>query len=54
MVLWPSVKDADSLQQDDRTHHEACNVSKGIKKAANVWVHLYDWQTAVALGCDTG
>ena len=54
MILWPSVKDADSLLQDERTHHEACNVIKGHKKAANLWVHLYDWNTPVALGWDTG
>eukprot|EP00035_Acanthoeca_spectabilis_P026053 m.461099 g.461099 ORF g.461099 m.461099 type:complete len:451 (-) comp22205_c0_seq1:54-1406(-) len=52
MVLWPSVKDADSFLQDERTHHAAVKVVKGFKRAANLWVHLHDWNTPVALGCD--
>lgn len=52
MVLWPSVKDADSFLQDERTHHEAVKVVKGFKRAANLWVHLHDWITPVTLGCD--
>eukprot|EP00037_Helgoeca_nana_P037623 m.16848 g.16848 ORF g.16848 m.16848 type:complete len:389 (+) comp9121_c0_seq1:374-1540(+) len=51
MVLWPSMKDEDSLQVDERTHHEACNVTKGFKHAANLWVHLYDYATPHVLGC---
>eukprot|EP00035_Acanthoeca_spectabilis_P022947 m.446784 g.446784 ORF g.446784 m.446784 type:complete len:399 (-) comp19423_c0_seq1:47-1243(-) len=51
MVLWPSMKDEDSFQVDDRTYHEACNVTKGHKHAANLWVHLYDYQTPYVLGC---
>lgn len=51
MVLWPSQKDADSLIVDHRTEHEACNVTSGIKKAGNVWVHLYNYRKASHLGC---
>lgn len=51
MVLWPSQKDEDSLLVDDRTYHEACNVTKGYKNAANLWVHLYDYQTPYVMGC---
>jgi hypothetical protein len=39
-VLWPSVLDSDLEKQDARTHHEALPVVKGIKKAANAWIHL--------------
>mmetsp|Transcript_18259 Transcript_18259/g.47697 ORF Transcript_18259/g.47697 Transcript_18259/m.47697 type:complete len:455 (-) Transcript_18259:84-1448(-) len=54
MVLWPSVKDADSYVQDLRTHHEAVTVTKGFKRAANLWVHLHDWNTPQTLSCDMG
>jgi hypothetical protein len=39
-VLWPSVMDDNLLQQDARTHHEAKPVIKGMKLAANAWIHL--------------
>eukprot|EP00041_Stephanoeca_diplocostata_P029739 m.885900 g.885900 ORF g.885900 m.885900 type:complete len:459 (+) comp23622_c0_seq28:178-1554(+) len=51
MVLWPSQKDEDSLVVDHRTTHQACNVTSGLKEAANVWVHLYDYESAHILGC---
>jgi hypothetical protein len=38
-------------QVDDRTYHEAMNVTKGNKNAANLWVHLYDYQTPYVMGC---
>ena len=37
---------------DERTHHEALPVVKGLKFAANFWIHLYDFQAFHALGCD--
>jgi len=51
MVLWASQRDNDSLVVDDRTTHQACNVTHGTKEAANLWVHLYDFQTASHMGC---
>lgn len=51
MILWPSQLDSDSMIPDDRTTHQACNVTSGMKEAANLWVHLYDYQTPSYLGC---
>eukprot|EP00040_Diaphanoeca_grandis_P033893 m.208460 g.208460 ORF g.208460 m.208460 type:complete len:404 (-) comp33008_c3_seq2:69-1280(-) len=51
MVLWPSMLDADSSKIDKRTQHEAMPVISGHKRAANIWIHLYDYKTASALGC---
>jgi prolyl 4-hydroxylase len=44
-VLWPSVLDEDLEAQDVRTMHEAKPVIKGVKLAANSWIHLYDYMT---------
>jgi hypothetical protein len=44
-VLWPSVKDANLRQSDRRTHHEALPVVRGVKVAANLWQHVYDFKT---------
>ena len=52
MILWPSQRDSDSLVPDERTTHQACNVTEGIKQAANLWVHLYDYQTPSTIGCE--
>jgi len=51
-ILWPSVLSNDLRQTDERTFHEALPVVRGTKYAANFWVHLYDFQTYHALGCD--
>lgn len=51
MVLWASQKDVDTLLVDERTTHQACNVTSGTKEAANLWVHLYDFQTPSHIGC---
>eukprot|EP00041_Stephanoeca_diplocostata_P021685 m.508831 g.508831 ORF g.508831 m.508831 type:complete len:403 (-) comp21887_c1_seq4:1632-2840(-) len=51
MVLWPSMKDSDSDITDDRTTHEAMNVTAGRKEAANLWVHLYNYQMPSFMGC---
>ena len=39
-------------QKDDRTHHEAMPVIKGLKKAANYWIHGMDFKSTMAAGCD--
>ena len=51
MILWASQRDDDSLVPDQRTTHQACNVTHGTKEAANLWVHLYDYQTPSHIGC---
>lgn len=53
-LVWPSVLDADPSAihgADMRTMHESVSVVKGEKIAANVWLHQYDFQTALAAGC---
>jgi prolyl 4-hydroxylase len=50
-ILWPSVYDHDYLQQDPRTHHEALPVIKGIKYAANSWIHSHNFQHSNLWGC---
>ena len=44
-ILWPSVLTNDLNAGDMRTHHEALPVEKGVKHAANLWQHLYDFKT---------
>lgn len=54
MVLWPSMLDENSEKIDHRTQHEAMNVTGkewGKKRAANLWIHQYDYKTANGLGC---
>jgi prolyl 4-hydroxylase len=45
-VLWPSVSDSDPDRRNDiRTMHQALPVIKGLKYAANIWIHMYDYKT---------
>jgi len=50
-VLWPSVMDYDNQKQDRRTYHQAKPVIKGIKFAANSWIHLYNFVKPNLWGC---
>lgn len=54
-LAWPSVWDddpsANARSSDHRTTHEALTVTAGQKFAANMWLHQYDFQSALALGC---
>ena len=50
-VLWPAVLESDAFTSDDRTHHEALPVTKGVKYAANFWLHQYDYYDAHYSGC---
>ena len=38
-VIWPATHNDRPFEQDERTHHEALPVTKGIKYAANFWIH---------------
>ena len=53
--MWPSVYDEDPSAirrvSDHRTTHEALTVTKGQKLAANMWLHQFDFQTALSAGC---
>lgn len=51
LLLWPSVLDSDPYKVDRRTTHQALPVEKGIKYAANAWIHLRDFQTPNNNGC---
>jgi hypothetical protein len=50
-LLWPSTFDDRPLVQDHRTFHEARPVIRGVKHAANLWVHQFDFKEAHRLGC---
>lgn len=50
-LWWPSVLSNNPTQQDSRTTHAALPVVKGIKFAANAWLHLYDYSTPNLWGC---
>ena len=50
-LLCPSVLDSDPHSIDKRTMHEAEDVVKGIKYAANSWIHLKDFRKSHELGC---
>ena len=50
-LLWPSVRDGDLLAQDPRTNHQAQPVTKGVKLAANAWVHLHNFRVPNHWGC---
>ncbi|EOD10187.1 hypothetical protein EMIHUDRAFT_452705 [Emiliania huxleyi CCMP1516] len=51
-VLWPSVLDSDLLtgEREPKTHHEAVTVEAGVKYAANLWIHLYDFKSPSRAG----
>lgn len=53
-LLWPSVLSENPTVQDERTMHEAKPVLRGMKMAANVWVHLYDFSTPNHWACTGG
>ncbi|KAL7525717.1 hypothetical protein ACHAWF_001478, partial [Thalassiosira exigua] len=50
-LLWPNVKDENPEEQDPRMAHSADAVVRGVKYAANAWIHSEDFQTPLALGC---
>jgi prolyl 4-hydroxylase len=50
-LIWPSVLNQDPHSEDVRLTHEALPVEKGIKHAANVWVHQREYREAHHWGC---
>lgn len=50
-LLWPSTLNEQPELVDQRTKHEARAVVKGVKFAANSWIHLYDFMTPNLWGC---
>lgn len=51
VLVWPSVSDDDPDVIDIRTRHQALEVEKGIKYAANAWIHRRDYQGPHQNGC---
>eukprot|EP01041_Mallomonas_annulata_P013429 gene13429-28478_t len=50
-LLWPSTLNHWPNRIDGRTTHEAKQVIRGVKYAANAWIHLFDFQQANLWGC---
>lgn len=41
-LVWPSVLNDNPHHWDKRMYHEARDVIRGEKRAANHWIHLFD------------
>lgn len=50
-LLWHNVLLDDPNKMDEHTHHEALPVIEGIKYAANAWIHLRDFKSAMKTEC---
>ena len=50
-LVWPSVMNDNPDLWDKRMYHEARDVIRGEKRAANHWIHLYDYETPNLWGC---
>ena len=50
-LLWPSVLSNDPTLRDERTFHQAKDVLKGVKYAANAWIHAYSYRLQNLWGC---
>ena len=51
-LLWPSVdNDYPNKLLEASTTHAALPVKKGLKYAANSWIHLRDYKTPNLYGC---
>merc|ERR1712066_883906 len=50
-MLFPSVKNDDPLEEDLCSEHESLPVTEGVKHAANVWIHLRNYQNQQDDGC---
>ena len=43
---------SDPWTTEELTYHEARTVDKGVKYAANFWIHMFEFQQALVRGCD--
>lgn len=50
-ILWPSVTSDDLNSQLYATHHQALPVIKGVKYAANAWIHMRSYNKPNLWGC---
>ncbi|CAB9526682.1 Probable prolyl 4-hydroxylase [Seminavis robusta] len=51
-LLWPSVYDSDPFRSDSRFYHQAQAVEEGANYAVYGWIHMYDYVTPQAKGCN--
>mmetsp|Transcript_32631 Transcript_32631/g.75071 ORF Transcript_32631/g.75071 Transcript_32631/m.75071 type:complete len:348 (-) Transcript_32631:112-1155(-) len=51
VLVWPSVLDEDPNSSDQRTYHQALPVDRGVKYAANAWIHQRDFKEVFARKC---
>lgn len=51
VVFWPSLMDENPYADEPLTYHQGLPPIRGIKYAANVWVHTHDYQTPASRGC---
>ena len=38
--------------REELAKHGGCPVTRGVKYAANFWIHMYEFQQALQKGCD--
>jgi prolyl 4-hydroxylase len=50
-ILWPGVKNENPQMIDWRTRHEARPVVRGMKYAANSWIHSHNFRLPNLWGC---
>ena len=50
-LLWPNVMDGNPFVRDHRTVHEALTVTRGVKLAANYWLHAFPYAMYAKRGC---
>lgn len=50
-LIWPSVWNTFPNAKDGRTRHEALPVEKGVKYAANAWLHQRNYKETYKRGC---
>merc|ERR1712113_858884 len=41
-IIWPNVANENPEEVNMLMEHEASPVKEGLKRAANLWIHLYD------------
>lgn len=50
-LVWANTLSSNPRSKDTRMTHEAQVVKAGVKYAANVWVHLYEWERPSLWAC---
>ena len=51
VVIWPSVRNANTTEEDPRTYHEALPVKQGVKYGTNAWIHQRNYQSPYEADC---